>query len=257
MTLIDVIILSIVEGITEFLPISSTGHLILTSHLLAIPQTAFLKSFEIIIQLGAILAVALLSVRQLQTTFSDWTKVMLAFIPTSIVGFVLYRFIKEYLLGNELVVVVSLFIGGIIIIALELFFAKKAFHTHSIHSISRKQSILIGIFQSLSVVPGVSRAGGTIIGAMSLGISRDTAVAFSFLLAIPTMLAASGLDILETRLAFSSEELFFLTVGFIASFIVAYITVLFFLKYIKTHSFIAFGIYRIIVAIIYYFVMLR
>lgn len=252
MNLIDVLILSIIEGITEFLPVSSTGHLILASHLLEIPQSEFLKSFEIIIQLGAILAVALLSLRTLHPTLTDWKKVLLSFIPTSIVGFILYRFIKEYLLGNDLVVVWSLFLGGILLILLELLFKKRGQGISKIHDISDKNAVLIGIFQSLSVIPGVSRAGATIIGAMGLGVRRDTAVAFSFLLAIPTMAAASGLDVLQTKLAFSTQELIYLFVGFIASFLVAYITVLYFLKYIKTHTFIPFGIYRIVVAVSYY-----
>ena len=255
MTLIHVLILSLVEGITEFLPISSTGHLILISHLLKIPQTEFLKSFEVIIQLGAILAVAILSLRTLAPTVTEWKKVLFAFIPTSIVGFVLYKFIKHTLLGNDTIVVWTLFLGGIALIFLEYFFQQKKQHISKIADISDKNAVVIGLCQALSVVPGVSRAAATIMGAMGVGVRRDTAVAFSFLLAIPTMAAASGLDILETKLAFSSQELLYLCVGFVTSFLVAYAAVVYFLKYIKTHTFIPFGIYRIVVALLYFLVM--
>lgn len=257
MNLLDVIILSIVEGITEFLPISSTGHLILTSHLLGVPQSEFLKSFEIIIQLGAILAVAVVSLRTLLPSFTDWKKVVLAFVPTSIVGLVLYEFIKDYLLGNDLVVVWSLFIGGILLILLEVFFKTKDQPITAIQKMSDAKAVMIGLFQALSVIPGVSRSGATIIGAMILGVRRDTAVAFSFLLAIPTMASATGLDVIKTKLAFTNQELAYLVVGLIVSFFVAYATVIYFLRFIKTHSFIPFGIYRVVVAILYYLLIIR
>lgn len=257
MSLLDVLLLSVIEGITEFLPISSTGHLILASHLLAIPQTEFLKTFEIVIQLGAILAVAILSFRNIAPSMNDWKKVLLAFIPTSIVGFILYRFIKDHLLGNDLIVVLSLLIGGVLLIVIELLLAKRQKPITSISHISNRSAVLIGLFQSLSVIPGVSRAAATIVGAMSLGVRRDTAVAFSFLLAIPTMAAASGYDILQTKLDFTQQELVFLMIGFVASFAVAYITVIYFLRFIKTHSFIPFGMYRIFIAVIYYLLMIR
>lgn len=255
MNLLHVIILSIVEGITEFLPISSTGHLILVSHLLGIPQTEFLKSFEIIIQLGAILAVAIISLRSLAPTITDWKKVFFAFLPTSIVGFILYKFIKSYLLGNALVVVLTFFLGGIALIILEYLFRAKKFRVFNIAEISNKNATIVGLCQALSVIPGVSRSAATIIGGMSLGMSRETAVTFSFLLAIPTMLAATGLDILKTQLAFSSTELFYLFVGFVVSFFVAYLAVVSFLKFIKQHTFTVFGIYRIAIALLYFLIM--
>jgi len=257
MSFLDVITLSIVEGVTEFLPISSTGHLILASHLLKLPQTEFLKSFEIIVQLGAIVAVAVVSLRTLAPSYSDWKNVGLAFIPTSIVGLILYEFIKTYLLGNDLVVVWSLLVGGILLILLELLFQRRKQTIDSIHKIAGRKAVLIGVFQSLSVIPGVSRSGATILGAMVLGVRRDTAVAFSFLLAIPTMAAATGLDIIKTQLAYTNQELLYLAAGFVISFFVAYLTVLYFLRFIKTHSFIPFGIYRIIVAILYFFLIIR
>lgn len=257
MSLLHVLILSIVEGITEFLPISSTGHLILVSHLLHIPQTEFLKSFEIIIQLGAILAVAVLSLKTLVPSIEDWKKVLLAFIPTSVVGFILYKFIKHTLLGSDTVVVWTLFLGGIALIALEYLLHHKKLEITKISEISNKNAVLIGICQAISVVPGVSRSAATIMGGMGLGLKRETAVAFSFLLAIPTMVAATGLDIAETKLAFSGHELVFLCIGVLVSFLVAYATVIYFLKYIKTHTFVPFGVYRIIVAVLYFFLVLK
>jgi len=268
MTFIDAILLSIVEGITEFLPVSSTGHLVLTSHLLGLPQTDFLKSFEVIIQLGAILAIVILFFNKffnfkngVAINKKVWINVLSAFIPTAIIGFLLYRVIKDVLIGNELITVSALFIGGILLILLEKIHAKKYTKTDSqvksIEKLSVKQSIGIGLAQSISIIPGVSRSAASILGGMFLGASRATAVEFSFLLAIPTMIAATGLDLLETNFTFSTNEWQLLSVGFLGSFIVALVVVKWFVKYVQTNTFIPFGIYRIVASLLYWFIIMN
>lgn len=281
------IILAIVEGVTEFLPVSSTGHLVLTSHLLGLEQTEFLKSFEVIIQLGAILAIVILYFNKFFNLKNGiginkkvWINVLAAFIPTAIIAFLLYDFIKGVLLGNELVTVSALFIGGIALIVLEKVYKRrnpphpdplpkerevvsslranaKQSHTSSIEHLSIKQCIGIGLAQSISIIPGVSRSAASILGGMFLGANRKTAVEFSFLLAIPTMIAATSFDLFETNFSFSQNEWLLLATGFIGSFIVALIVVKWFVKYVQTNTFIPFGIYRIIAAILYYFIMIR
>ncbi|MDO8429654.1 MAG: undecaprenyl-diphosphate phosphatase [Candidatus Daviesbacteria bacterium] len=249
---LETLVLVIVEGVTEFLPVSSTGHLILTSHILKIPQTEFLKSFEIIIQLGAILAVVVLYWRRLLTDFESLKRILLAFIPSAVLGFIFYDFIKGVLFENILVTVTALFLGGVAFILLEKFYFKEDRGLDDVNKLSYKKLLLIGIFQAISMIPGVSRAGSTIFGGLFAGLSRKTAVEFSFLLAVPTMMAATGLDILETNLNYSLSELGMLGVGLLGSFIVALLVIKWFLKYIQSHTFIAFGVYRIILAIVFY-----
>lgn len=246
------IILSLVEGLSEFLPISSTGHLILASDLLNITQTDFVKSFEIIIQLGAVLAVVFLYWKRIFTSFNLWPKLAVAFLPTAVVGLALYRVIKDLLLGNSMVTITALLIGGVLLIILEKLYNEKADHITSIDQVSHKQAFLIGLCQSISVIPGVSRAAATIIGGMFLGLKRQAAVEFSFLLAIPTMFAATGLDLIKSDFSFSSEQYTLLAIGFAGSFITALIAVKFLLKYVQTHTFVAFGVYRIILAILFW-----
>lgn len=245
MTFLHSIILGIVEGITEFLPISSTGHLIITSNLLHISQNEFTKSFEIIIQLGAILAVASLYFRKIVHDKKLWKKILVGFIPTAVIGYFLYAFIKTYLLSNLIVVAWALLIGGIIIVIFE--------HWYKAHSalaakneITYRQAFIVGIAQALAVVPGVSRSGATIVGGLLQGLSRARIVEFSFLLALPTMAAATGLDILKTPLHFSHKEFLLLGVGLLISFITARSVIKWFVRYIQKNTFTVFGIYRII-----------
>ncbi len=255
MDIIHAIVLGVVEGITEFLPVSSTGHMIIASHLMQIPESDFLKTFEIAIQLGAICAVAGLYWR---TFLLDWevvVKVFTAFIPTAIVGFLLYKLIKHYLLGNALVVVVSLLVGGIFIVVFERFYKVKKDQVKEASKITYVQALIIGLCQSLAVIPGVSRSAATIIGGLCLGISRKTIVEFSFLLAVPTMLAATILDILKTESDISSNEWGILAIGFVVALVVAWLSVKFFLRYIQKHDFTAFGIYRIVAAIVFSFLL--
>jgi undecaprenyl-diphosphatase len=254
MNYIQTIIISIIEGVTEFLPISSTGHMILASHLLKIPESNFLKSFEIIIQLGAILAVVVLYSKRFITDKQSWVKITAAFIPAAGIGFFLYKIIKTYLLSNPYITVLTLGIGGIILILIEKFLKPKS---KTISDLTIKQSFLIGIFQTISMVPGVSRSASTIIGSMIVGLSRKEAVEFSFLLAIPTMVAATGLDIYKTSLHFTAQEIQMLSMGFIIAFITAIVAIRSFISFVERHNFIGFGIYRIILALSYWFLILR
>lgn len=256
MDFLHVIILSIIEGLTEFLPISSTGHMILASKILSIEQTEFVKSFEIIIQLGAIFAIIFLYWKTITRSIEAWKRIIIAFIPTAIIGFILYKIIKTFLLGNSLITVIALLVGGIILIYLEKIHREKDHHNDSIEKISYKNAFLIGVFQSISVIPGVSRAAATIIPALFLGTKRKTAVEFSFLLAIPTMFAASSLDIFKSSFSFTPYQYYVLFVGFIGSFLVAIAAVKFLLNFVKKHTFIPFGIYRIILAVVFSLFML-
>jgi undecaprenyl-diphosphatase len=237
MTLIQSFILGIIEGLTEFLPVSSTAHLELGTRLLGLVSTDFIKSFEIIIQLGAILAVVVIYWSRLSKNRELWKRIITAFIPTGIIGFVLYKLIKSYLLGNIHILIWTLGIGGIILIIFELIY-----HEHhdrlgdsitELETMTYGTALLIGIAQSVAVVPGVSRSAATIIAGRTLGISRKAIVEFSFLLAIPTMLAATGYDLLKNASSFSVSEAGALGVGFVVA--------------------VLFGVYRIALAIIIYF----
>ncbi len=254
MTWFEAIILSVVEGVTEFLPVSSTGHLILASNLLAIPQTAFVKDFEIIIQLGAILAVLFLYWRRLLVNRDIFTRVLVAFIPAAGIGFILYKTITESLLGNTFVTLWALFIGGIILIVFEYFYGKKVLvpTNEQIEKISLWHSFLIGLFQSIAIIPGVSRSGASIVGGLITGLSRKDAVEFSFLLAIPTMFAATLFTLYKNNFSFSGEQTGILAIGFIGSFVTAIFAVKFFLRFIERHTFVSFGIYRILVALLFW-----
>lgn len=257
MDLYQALILSLVEGITEFLPISSTGHLVLASNLIGLSQTNFVKSFEIFIQLGAIMGVVFLYWRTLLRDIKIWQRILVAFFPTAVVGFTLYPLIKNVLLGNLYITLGALFIGGIVLIAIELLHKEKAGSVDKISELSIKNAFIIGIFQSVSVIPGVSRAAATIIGGLLLGAKRKTATEFSFILAIPTMLAATVYDMTKSSFSFSSYEYFILLVGFVFSFFFAILAMRFLISYIEKHSFVYFGIYRIILSIIYFLVMVR
>lgn len=252
MNIIQALLLSIVEGISEFLPISSTAHLILTSELLKISQTNFVKSFEIFIQLGAILAVVVLYLRKVLASTIIWKKVLAGFIPTAIIGFILYKFIKQVLLGNPYIALAALFLGGVILIMLEKMYKEKKHHIDSIENLSYKNAAIIGTCQALAVIPGISRSAATIIGALFLGTKRQTAVEYSFLLAVPTMLAATVFDLKESAFSFTSFEFILLGIGFVGAFFTAIAAIKFFLKYIKYHTFIPFGIYRIVLSIFYF-----
>ncbi len=254
MSYIHATILGIVEGLTEFLPISSTAHLILASDLMHLVQSEFNKSFEIIIQMGAILSVVFLYYKDL-FKWSMIKKLFVAFIPTAVIGLLLYKFIKASLIGNTVVVLWALALGGILLIVFERVFAKKIAlnesEDSSLNEISYKQSFVVGLFQSLAVIPGVSRSAATIIGGMLWGVKRKAIVEFSFLLAVPTMIAATGLDIYKNVNAFTNSDWKVLALGLIVSFITAILAIKFFIAYIQKNTFSAFGWYRILLVIIF------
>lgn len=255
MDILHAVYLGIIEGVTEFLPISSTGHLILASKIFHIPETEFLKSFEIIIQTGAILAVIALYWRRFLLEKEVLYRVIVAFLPTGILGLSLYSFIKIWL-GSESIVVWSLLLGGIALILFERWHStKREIHT-DIAELSYRQVFLVGCFQALAMIPGVSRSGATIIGGLVLGFERSMIVEFSFLLAVPTMLAATGLDLLKNYKNFSGSDTGILVVGFLVSFIVAWLSIKWLLKFVRNHTFTIFGVYRILIALVFLFFLI-
>lgn len=258
MTVFQAIILGVIEGVTEFLPVSSTGHLMLGAYLLGLPSSNFLSSFGIIIQLGAILSVIFLYWRRFLLERETVFKVLVAFLPTAIIGFSLYKIIKSVFLTNNWLVVFSLFVGGIILILFEIWLSRQERdgEISQVEQITYKQSFLIGVCQSLAVVPGVSRSGATIVSGLALKFKRELIVEFSFLLAVPTMISATGYDILKNYQDFSSDNLAMLAIGFVVSFLVALLAIKTFLAYIRNNNFIAFGIYRMAVAIVFALIFL-
>jgi undecaprenyl-diphosphatase len=248
------VILGIVEGVTEFLPISSTAHLILASSALGIVDTEFLKSFEIIIQLGAILSVVVLYWNRF-LHLAVLKKLAVAVFPTGVIGLTVYKAIKGYLLGNVTVVLITLLLGGVALIIFERF-QQRDDRDVDFSEITYRKAFLIGVFQAIAVVPGVSRSAATIVGGSLLGVSKRTIVEFSFMLAVPTMLAASGLELLKNRTALDGH-LAVLAVGFVVSFLTAIVAIKSFLGYIKKHDFSVFGWYRIVLALVFYLVFLR
>ena len=255
MSIVESIVLGIVEGITEFLPISSTGHLILASKLMGINQTDVHKAFEVSIQLGSILAVIFIYYQKIFHSVELWKRLIVAFIPTGTLGFLLYKLIKS--LFSPYVVSIMLILGGIVFIILELLYKEKEHHIDDLEKIPYIKAFFIGIFQSLAMIPGTSRSGATIIGGLLLGLKRKTAAEFSFLLAVPTMLIATTYDVLKNFNSFKVYDFITLGTGFVTAFIFAVLTIKLFLKYISTHNFIPFGIYRIIIGLIFLLVVLR
>ena len=254
MSFLHALILGIVEGLTEFLPVSSTAHLILASSVLHLQETEFVKSFQIIIQVGAILAVVVLYWNK----FWNWEvlkKLTVAFIPTGVIGLTVYKVLKTYLLGNMTVVLLALLIGGVALIIFERFH-KSADREVDFSEITYRRAALIGLFQSIAIVPGVSRSAATIVGGSLLGVSKRTIVEFSFMLAVPTMLAASGLELFKNHAALAGN-FGMLGVGFVVSFLTAIAAIKSFLNYLKKRDFSAFGWYRIVLAVVFYLVFVR
>ena len=249
--MLDAVILGVVEGLTEFLPISSTAHLILTSRLLAIPESGFLASFVIVIQLGAISCVVLLFGRTIVWDLETMKRVAVAFVPTAVIGFALYSVLKAYLLESLGLIAWTLLIGGIILVVFEYWHRGRedAVHTTPLAQLPYMKAFLIGCAQAIAIVPGVSRAGATILGGLALGMGRKEIVEFSVLLAVPTMLAATGYDLLKAGPSFSIDE-WQLAIGFLVSFIAAYAAIRVFIRFVQTHTFSAFGWYRIVLGIV-------
>lgn len=250
MDILQAIILSIVEGITEFLPVSSTGHMILASYIMKIHEHAFVKTFEIGIQIGAILAIVMLYYKRFIQGLTIYIKLFIAFIPTAVVGFLAYKTIKTYLF-NPLGVSLALIIGGVILIVIDKWVVTRESRYAEIEEISYKNAFLIGLAQCVSMIPGVSRAAATIIGGVANGLNKKQATEFSFLLAVPTMCAATGYDLLKTDATFSSHELMLLAIGLVGAFISAWLAVKLFIRFVENHGFKTFGYYRIFIVIVF------
>ena len=255
MTLFDSILLGALEGATEFLPISSTGHLILAGELLGLPSDEFTKTFMIAVQLGAILAVVILYFKKF-LDIEVLKRLIVGFIPTGIIGFTLYRLIKDVLIGNSTVVVWALLLGGIALIVFELFHKEPEGEAADVRTIPYRQTLLVGLFQSIAMIPGVSRSAATIVGGLLMGMKRATIVEFSFLLAVPTMLAATGYDVLKTYDSISLDNWGLLLAGFATSLVVALLSMKLLIGFVKRHTFIPFGIYRIVLALLFLFMVL-
>jgi undecaprenyl-diphosphatase len=248
------LILGIVEGLTEFLPVSSTAHLDLTRHVMHLAATEYMKSFEVIIQFGAILSVVVLYWGKLWN-LEMIKKLIVAFIPTGILGLTLYKVIKGYLFGNMTVILAALVVGGVLLILFERYHNRSEAEV-DFGEITYRKALLIGLFQSIAMVPGVSRSAATIVGGSMIGISKRTIVEFSFLLAIPTMMAATVLDLAKNYEALSLNFPA-LAVGFVVSFITAIVAIKSFLAFVKKRAFSAFGWYRIVLAVVFYFLFVR
>ena len=250
MDIVQAVILSIVEGATEFLPVSSTGHMILASYMMKIHDQAFVKTFTIAIQLGAIAAIVMLYYRRFLQSRQIYIKLGIAFIPTAIVGFLAYKTIKTYLF-NPLGVSLALVAGGIVLIAIDKQVVARESRYAAPEDISYKNAFFIGLIQCLSMIPGVSRAAATIIGGVFNGLDKKQATEFSFLLAVPTMLAATGYDLLKTDAVVGSAEIMLLACGFIGAFLSAWVAVMIFVRFVQSHGFKVFGYYRIVIGIVF------
>ena len=250
MDIVQAVILSIVEGATEFLPVSSTGHIILASYMMKIHDQAFVKTFTIAIQLGAIAAIVMLYYRRFLQSRQIYIKLGIAFIPTAIVGFLAYKTIKTYLF-NPLGVSLALVAGGIVLIAIDKQVVARESRYAAPEDISYKNAFFIGLIQCLSMIPGVSRAAATIIGGVFNGLDKKQATEFSFLLAVPTMFAATGYDLLKTDAVVGSAEIMLLACGFIGAFLSAWVAVMLFVRFVQNHGFKVFGYYRIVIGIVF------
>jgi undecaprenyl-diphosphatase len=255
MNVFHALVLGLVEGLTEFLPISSTAHLEIAALLLKLQSDDFLKTFEIVIQSGAILAVVVLYLKLLIRNMAIWKRIIAAFIPTAVIGFLLYKIIKSFLLGNTALLVWTIGIGGLVLILVEYF---KPGNTgedteHELETLSYSKAFMIGLAQAVAVVPGVSRSAATIVAGRLIGVSRKAIVEFSFLLAIPTIAAATGLDLIQSAPVLTASHVGLLAVGFIASFISAILAIRAFLKLVKGRNLVIFGVYRIILALVLFF----
>ena len=248
MSILHVIILAIVEGLTEFLPVSSTGHMIVTSSLLGLPKDDFLELFEICIQLGAILAVVVLYWKKFFdfARLGFYLKLLVAVIPALVLGIIFAHRIKE-LLKMPAVVGVTFLVGGIVLLFIDNVFKHPTIEQEE--NISYPKAFIIGIWQCLAMIPGVSRSAASIIGGMQQKLTRQVAAEFSFFLAVPTMLAATGKDLWDYHKAhglLESSEVKALALGNVIAFVVAILAMKFFVDYLKKHGFKLFGYYRIL-----------
>lgn len=244
MTWIQAIILAIVEGITEFLPISSTGHMIITSALMGIKADPFTKVFEVSIQFGAILSVVVIYFKRFFKSFDFYFKLFAAFIPTAILGLLLKKRI-DLLMENVWVVAGSLLVGGVFLLFVDKIFAKN--EEEGIEEVDYKTGVIIGTFQAISMIPGVSRSAATIIGGLTQKMTRKAAAEFSFFLAVPTMFAATAKSLYDEKelIMESADKIPLLLLGNVIAFVVAMAAIKFFIGYLTKYGFKVFGYYRI------------
>jgi undecaprenyl-diphosphatase len=245
MDVLHSVILGLVEGATEFLPISSTGHLIVVSQWLGMEQTEGNKAFEVIIQLAAILAVvANYKERFTFKHFRLWCQVFVAFLPVAMVGFLFRHQIKA--MFSVSVVATMFIVGGVIFLMTERWIKHKSPSVDNLDNLNFKQALWIGIAQVFALIPGTSRAGSTIVGALFVGLSRKASAEFSFLLALPVMMAASGYDLLSNYKEFAGEQWTPLVIGFVVAFLSAFVVMKLFMAFLEKFTFVAFGWYRIL-----------
>jgi len=245
--LLQALILAIIEGITEFLPVSSTGHMMIASAFMGIHKDPIIKNFEVIIQFGAILSVVVLYWKSFFQTINFYVKLFVAFLPAAVIGFLADDLIDS-LLSNVYVVVATLFLGGIV-----LLFVDKWFHKATIApdvEPTLGQGLKIGFFQCIAMIPGVSRSAASIIGGMATGLSRKRAAEFSFFLAVPTMFGAASLKVVKSLDTIKQEDIFLYLFGSVVAFLVAMIAIKTFIKFIQKNGFKVFGWYRIILAVV-------
>ena len=259
--LLKVVLLGVVEGVTEWLPISSTGHMLLVDEFISLDMSeTFKEMFFVVIQFGAILADLIIFWRKLnpfqirgslglnKNAIMIWLKVAVACIPTGILGFLLDDYLEEHF-GTTLTIAIMLIVYGIVFILVEAWNKKRSPSVDTVADIHYEMAFLLGIFQSLAMIPGTSRSGATILGALLLGISREAAVEFSFFLVIPTMMGASMYKLAKFGLAFSNAEGIALAVGMTVAFLVSLLVIRLLMKYVKRHDFKMFGWYRILLGI--------
>jgi len=244
MTWFHALILSIVEGLTEFLPVSSTGHMILMEGILGMKSNDFIQAFIINIQFGAILSVVVLYWKRFFQSFSFYYKLFVAFLPAAVVGLLLIHYIDE-LLQSVYVVAVMLILGGIVLVFVDKWFKNPAKN----QEVTYKKALVIGFYQVLSMIPGTSRSAATIIGGMTQKLTKKTAAEFSFFLAVPTMFAASGYKLLDNYKAINIDNIWLLLFGNVVAFVVALFAIKSFISFLTNHGFKLFGYYRIVVGL--------
>lgn len=252
MTIFNAFILGLVEGITEFLPVSSTFHLIIAGKLLGLPDSSFVKLFEVVIQSGAILSVFLLYAKDIKNNPDLVKKIFVSFLPTAAIGFLLYKTIKNVFFESNSLMIGTFFAIGLLFILVELLVKKGVFTPKKpLSTLSYKDAFIIGLLQSLAVIPGVSRAGIVIVGTLMMGFKRSEAAYYSFLLAVPTILAAGIFDLYKSKDALSSvNNTLLLFVGFATACIFAYLSMKWLIDFLKKNSLIGFGLYRILLTIV-------
>ena len=262
MEMLKVVVLGIVEGLTEWLPVSSTGHMILVDEFIRLDvSTAFMDMFLVVIQLGAILAVVVLNAEKLnpflkskseaerRATFDLWGKVIVACLPAAVIGLAFNKYMEEHFM-NAPVVVAMLILYGVLFIVVERWNKHRTPRVDDLSALDYRTAFIIGMFQVLSLVPGTSRSGATILGGIIFGASRYVATEFTFFLAIPVMFGASFLKLVKFGWNYSGTELMILGVGMMTAFVVSILSIRFLLRYIKSNDFTAFGWYRIVLGIV-------